>query len=167
MASAIREAPCFHDLSLSAQLLVWATRHWMLAHRQRRMISVCVPRSFAEAGLLNAYTVLCDLLSILVFREYSPGDFSSTNAPQLSAHELRLFEFLLAVNRDDEDAPELLPGNTPPAVARQLVAKAGILIELLRREGHRLVVPVLFNDATSYRDPTSLPETGRLCRPLC
>ena len=148
MANVTTAQPRFHDMSLGAQLLIWATRHWMRACRQRRMISACVPRSFAEAGLLNAYAALCEILAALSFREYPPCCFARTNSPQLSDAEIELMDFLLFVDRNDREANgdeaaalRLLPDRITPAVGRHVLALSKQMLRNLQAHGHRLVVP--------------------------
>ena len=89
----------FHDLPLAGQLVVWASRHWLRAYADGRMIPRCVWQSFAHADLATAYRSLTDALAVLAGHEIEPGIFLPPNAPSLAGAEARWVRLVLTGDR--------------------------------------------------------------------
>ena len=129
----------FHDYATGGQLVLWATRHWLSAYSRGRMVRPCVWQSFAVAGLEAAYSHLCRLLRIVVFRELPVTSVATPSSPVLKHAEFRFMSVLSVLEKEGPCAARAALGpSVAPAVARELVVIAGDLIAVLQQRGHRI-----------------------------
>jgi hypothetical protein len=129
----------FHDYCLGGQLTLFAARHWMLAYRRGRTVPPCVWQSYCAAGLSDAYARLCELLTIVAFREFPAGAFARPDTRRVTETEHRFMEILHAVEQGDQAAAtRLLSDIASPAVARAIVASSAAMIRELALNGHRI-----------------------------
>jgi len=134
---------CFHQLSLGAQLILWATRHWMHASRQGRQISSCVWPSFAQAQVPAALLLLCDMLRILSFLQCSPIQFAAVNARGLTVVERELLQMLVALDRGEPEiaSRRLCRGMSEESSAAVIVRAVGLL-RCLGQRNIRVTAPI-------------------------
>ncbi len=132
----------FHEFATGGQLLLWASRHWMRAHRLDRPLPTCVWQSFAVADMSAGFRRLAELLSVLVFREFPAEAFASPSRSRLTRDETLFMEILAALEADEpERALELLEKRASPAIARTAVLHAAEVVSSLRQAGHRVTRP--------------------------
>lgn len=128
-----------HDFCRGGQLLLWASRHWMRAFRQNRIISPCVWQSFALARLQRAYPDLCQILAVLAFREFPAGNFAAPNQPSLRTDEAEFMKLFSAIEiADIQQATETMHGRASPAVTRAVLRRCARVIIELHRQGQRI-----------------------------
>ena len=141
----VRNAACtsdklsIHDFCRGGQLLLWASRQWMRAYRQRRNIAPCVWQSFACAGLHRAYAELCRILAVLAFREFPADGFGAPDQALLTADESAFMRMFCAI--EDSDIPcamDVMCGRSSPAVTRTILRRSACLIIELHRQGQRV-----------------------------
>ncbi|MDJ0940720.1 MAG: hypothetical protein QNJ00_13245 [Woeseiaceae bacterium] len=132
----------FHEFATGGQMLLWASRHWMRAHRLDRPLPTCVWQSFAVADMTAGYCRLAELLSVLVFREFPAETFASPSRSRLTRDETLFMEILAALEADEpERALRLLETRAAPAIARTAVLHAAEVVSSLRQAGHRVTKP--------------------------
>ena len=128
-----------HDFCRGGQLLLWASRQWMRAYRQRRNISPCVWQSFACADLQRAYAELCRILAVLAFREFPADGFGAPNQVSLTADETAFMKMFCAIEDSDiRRAMDVMHGRASPAVTRAMLRRSACLIIELHRHGQRI-----------------------------
>ena len=125
----------FHDLPLAAQLVVWATRHWLSAFAGGRMIPRSVWQSFAVSKLDPAYGDLVELLAMLAGYELLPSRFEQPNAPRLASEEYRFVRFIMSGGEWPFD------GRPCPPIVREATARAERLALRFEAAGYRLALP--------------------------
>ena len=128
----------FHDLALGGQLMLWAARHWMKARARRFCMPVCVWRSFAAAGLEDAFVALCRVMASLAT---APGDIrlSRPESCALNAWEV---EFVRTMARMQDTACD-----------RPNATDAELLIVCLNKAGYRVLDCSPYRRGPAY-DPT-------------
>ena len=133
------DRPSIHDYCRGGQLLLWASRQWMRAYRQRRNISPCVWQSFACADLQRAYAELCRILPVLAFREFPADGFGAPNQASLTADETAFMKMFCAIEDSDvRRAAEVMRGRASPAVTRAMLHSSASVIIELHRQGQRI-----------------------------
>lgn len=134
-----RRPVSFHHYSPGGQLMLFATRHWMRAYRRRRSVPPCVWQSFSAAGLERAYAQLCELLAIVVFREFPPRGFARPDSGKLTGSEQCFMSVLHALESGDAlHASSMLEGVASPAVTRAIIDCADTLVGTLNARGHQI-----------------------------
>ena len=131
--------PRFHDYCMGGQLVLWASRHWMQAYRRGRTVPPCVWQSFSVAGLVDVYSELCGLLTIVAFREIPPKGFGRPDTLSLTNAEVLFMGLLHAAEHVGKNAAaDKIRSIASPSVTRVIVAKICELLDLLHREGHMI-----------------------------
>ena len=119
--------------------MLWASRQWMCAYRQRRNISPCVWQSFACADLQRAYAELCRILAVLVFREFPADGFGAPNQVSLTADEAVFMRMFCAIEDSDiRRAMDVMRGRASPAVTRAMLRGSASVVIELHRQGQRI-----------------------------
>lgn len=152
----------FHDLPLPGQLVVWASRHWLRAYSDGRMIPPCVCQSFAQAELVPAFRALTDALRVLAGHEIDPRAFGCPNAPRLTAEEARWVRLVLA--GDETCWPS---GREPcPAVSRVALEHLRTVERHFLRAGYSIALAPMAEEAAPKPDAFSpsalIPLTAAL-----
>ena len=129
----------FHDFCTGGQLILWASRHWMQAYRRGRTVAPCVWQSFSMPGLVNTYIDLCELLTIVAFREFRAQQFGRPESRGLTDSEIRFMTVLDRLECGDScAAQQQLDDIAAPAVARAIIAKGRELVESLSLSGYHI-----------------------------
>ncbi len=131
--------PSFHDFCVGGQLILWASRHWMGAYRRGRTVAPCVWQSFSVPGMADVYVDLCELLTIVAFREFGAEGFKRPDSRNLSEREIHFMTILGSLEYgDDVTARQILDDIASPAVVRAIIAKGKELVFSLERSGYHI-----------------------------
>ena len=158
----------FSDLPFGEQFLIWALRHWVRAYMTKCDVQATLHRGFYLAGIVEAYPVMDELLSIIAVSARTRIDVGCPHCAGISDDEQLFIALIAALQRNDAATSRRLLGYwldasgvrlaQPPATRLAQLMLLGRLAlrprTVLRSTGGRQMAPARLPHEPSLEPPT-------------